>query len=164
METLVIWLQLISALALLSDAYMPESARKHLDDNIKAALGGYCDTYRSKLMHRDLGFLIAFVVAWGLFFAIGYLGQWITPLSSFLEESLGLSYVGLTLLLVWAIGFLYVFSIAMSVFSHLDKLLDIVIKFPAAYALYKAPKGPLYAGGFALLVLSHLIQLAIVGG
>mgnify|MGYP005758366593 FL=1 len=160
METFVVWLQLASALTLLSDAYLSPPFRQRLDEKIMRALGGYCDSYRQSFLRRDRGFLIAFLIAWALFFIFGYAGHWIRPASSYLESHLGLSYVSLVLVAAWALGFLYLFSMAMAGFSHLDKLLNILIKFPAAYALYKAPKGPLYAGGFALLVISHLIQLA----
>ncbi|MGY3917411.1 hypothetical protein [Aeromonas australiensis] len=164
MSEFIIWLQLISALVLLSDAYLSENVRALLDEKLKSSVGEYSKTYKEKYLKRDLSLLLAIVIAWIAFLVFGQAGQLIAPASNWIEHYFGVSYIGLVLLVLWALGFMYLFSIAMSGFHHLDRMLHLTVSFPLALALYNAPKGPLYAIGFGLLVISHLLQLVQVNG
>ena len=156
---LIIWLQLFAALLLLSDAYLPLNYREKLDEKLKAKVGEFAESYRSRFLKRDLILFGLLVGSWVLFWLFGEAGQ----LFGALAGSLGLW--GILVMLIWGVTFLFLFSTAMVAFTqHLDSHLNLLIKFPLCFGLYKAPKGPIYALGFGLLVISHVIQLVVEYG
>jgi hypothetical protein len=156
---LIIWLQLFAALLLLSDAYLPLDFRENLDAKLKAKVGAFSDSYQSRFLKRDLILFGLLTGSWVAFWLFGEAGRFFGSLAG----PLGLW--GVLVMLIWSITFLFLFSTAMAAFTqYFDSHLNLLIKFPLCFGLYKAPKGPIYALGFGLLVISHAIQLAIEYG
>lgn len=153
---LIVWLQLFSALLLLSDAYLSSKYREALDNKLKAKVGDFSETYRAKYLKRDAKLFGLFLALCAVFAIVGVTGGWLGSVAG----HLGL--LGVAIIIVWAIAFLFTFSTAMAAFTErLDNHLNLLIKFPLCFALYKSPKGPIYALGFGLLVISYAVQLVV---
>jgi len=155
-DKLIIWLQLFSVLLLLSDAYLSRTLYETLDNKLKARVGEFSETYRQRYLKRDLVFFILILGLWAGFFLIGgasrFVGAWVGTIGPW----------GILIFLIWASALLFLLATAMAgLTNHLDRHLNLLIKFPLCFALYKAPKGPIYALGFMLLFVSHVIQLFI---
>lgn len=158
MTIFIIWLQLFAALLLLSDAYLSDILRKKIDEQFAHSCGDFYTEYKEKYLKRDLIFLFVLALVSILSYwlvshlrnvaQIAYIAQY------FLGGSLGLFFSFMIFMIVMGIVMMPFIAIA----NHLDKYFNL-LKFPLAFAFYKAPKGPIYALGFGLLFLSHIAQL-----
>lgn len=153
----IIWVQLISTLLLLADAYLPASIREKYDTRIKLNAQRKLEHYLAHSLNRDLLLVYYFFRSLGLVILIAL--ATIAFNHSILKEPGWFSALAYLLLFC---SFSVAFNIAIERFSnHLKHYLDLLISLPITFILCKAPKGPIYVVGFGLLLISHCIQLVI---
>jgi hypothetical protein len=157
MTIFIIWLQLFAALLLLSDAYLSDAFRKKIDEKFAHTCGDFYAVYKERYLKRDLISLIVLALVSIFSFIIVSNLRNVTNITTYF---LGGGYFGLFftfMIFMMIMGIVIMPFIAFT--NHFDKYFNLLFKFPLSFAFYKAPKGPIYALGFALLVLSHIAQL-----
>lgn len=160
MTIFIIWLQLFAALLLLSDAYLSDVFRNKIDEKFAHTCGDFYAEYKENYLKRDLIFLFVLALVSILSFFLLLNLRNIAHVDYITEYFIGGGYLGLFFTFMI---FMIIMGIVMMPFiafaNHFDKYFNLLLKFPLSFAFYKAPRGPIYALGFALLVLSHIAQL-----
>lgn len=150
----IIWLQLLSALMLLADAYMSERTIKFYNKFLRLKCLRFSKNYRSDHLKRDLGNLIILVASWASM--IGVVTIWQSSSKNIQEIDNFVIFITVSgvVLNVWLM-----LRMCYQV-RYLGRFILLIFFMPSVW-LFKAPKGPIYTIGFGLLVVSHVLQLII---
>jgi len=153
LNKIVIWLQLLSALILLIDAYIPGNKIRVWDRKLKNKILRFSEAYKNEHLDIDLKNLMFF-----LFCLIS--GPALITLYKWCEVSkLDLGKFGyLSQLILITSGLLSIRAVRY--IRNYEGYVDLLL-YCICIQLRKAPKGPIYSFGFILLVISHLVQIFI---
>lgn len=153
LNKIVIWLQLISALILLIDAYIPGNQIRVWDRKLKNKILIFSETYKNEHLDADLKRFMVFLLCLVSGPALITIYKWCEV------SKLDLGKFGYLSLVIPIISCLLSIR-AVSYIRHYEGYVDLLL-YGICIQLRKAPKGPIYSFGFILLVISHLVQLCI---
>lgn len=146
-------MQLIGTLLLLSDAFVPLSARKAVDRFLRKNSDGYLRANREQL-RSDLKFFVRFIAAWVvLFFSAAVVSKQITSLV-INDHRVSAGVLMAIMGIAWVMSIREIKRLAQ--FSGI--YLQLMVIAPICIAFTKAPRGPIYVMGFAFSLVGLVVQ------